>query len=148
MERLMSNVPVYRTGPNPCLAFSARSESIAQQRAAVAKARDWLERRDSPVFCLYGYAGTGKTTLAREIAEMTGRRVAFIAFTGKAALALRSKGCADATTIHRLIYFPVNLPNGGVEFFPKGKLQMDVELFILDECLMVDTELMADPIAH
>ncbi|NET72457.1 MAG: AAA family ATPase [Sphaerospermopsis sp. SIO1G2] len=51
-----------------------------------------------------GYAGTGKTTLANHIAANSGRTVHFAAFTGKAASVLRSKGCDNATTIHKLIY--------------------------------------------
>ena len=68
----------------------------------VALARRW--RRGNQVFRLFGYAGTGKTTLARHIAEGVDGEVAFGAFTGKAASVLRAKGCADAGTIHSMIY--------------------------------------------
>jgi exodeoxyribonuclease V len=54
-----------------------------------------------------GYAGTGKTTLARRIADDVGEGVIFAAFSGKAAAVLESKGCLGATTIHRVIYHPV-----------------------------------------
>ena len=37
------------------------------------------------VFRLFGYAGTGKTTLAKHIAEGVDGKVLFAAFTGKAA---------------------------------------------------------------
>lgn len=53
---------------------------------------------------LAGYAGTGKTSLAAKLVE--GRPSHFCAYTGKAALVLRQKGCADASTIHGLIYKP------------------------------------------
>ena len=56
------------------------------------------------MFRLFGYAGVGKTTLARHIAAEADGFVVFAAFTGKAALVLRSKGCAGASTIHSLIY--------------------------------------------
>ena len=56
------------------------------------------------MFRLFGYAGVGKTTLARHIAEGARGETAFAAFTGKAALVMRSKGCAGASTIHALIY--------------------------------------------
>lgn len=49
---------------------------------------------------------TGKTTVAKAIAERFGQRVAFCAPTGKAALVLRRKGVA-ATTVHSLIYRPI-----------------------------------------
>ncbi|NJM36208.1 MAG: AAA family ATPase, partial [Rhodomicrobium sp.] len=76
------------------------------QDAALKEVDRWLQRRDRQVFRLFGYAGVGKTTLARHIAENAGGDVAFAAFTGKAAHVMRQKGCAGATTIHALIYRP------------------------------------------
>lgn len=58
---------------------------------------------EKPFWYLGGYAGTGKTTLAKE-ATNEATRVGYGAFTGKAASVLRSKGCPGATTIHKLIY--------------------------------------------
>ncbi|MEZ5876400.1 MAG: AAA family ATPase [Tepidamorphaceae bacterium] len=55
---------------------------------------------------VFGYAGTGKTTLARQIAEDASGRVLFAAFTGKAAQVLRARGASNARTIHSLIYRP------------------------------------------
>lgn len=49
---------------------------------------------------------THNTTIARQIAARAGGRVRFAAFTGKAALVMRQKGCAGASTIHSLIYVP------------------------------------------
>src|SRR6476619_5656920 len=70
---------------------------------------DWLKagpgrNGTQQVFRLFGYAGTGKTTLAKHIAEDVDGKVAFAAFTGKAALVMRAKGCDGASTIHSLIY--------------------------------------------
>lgn len=59
---------------------------------------------DQQLFRLFGYAGTGKTTLARHFAEGIEGSVLFGAYTGKAAHVLRSKGCPGAGTIHSLIY--------------------------------------------
>lgn len=62
-------------------------------------------------FILNGYAGTGKTTIAKLLPEMvTGegeKSVIYAAFTGKAALQLRRKGCDNATTLHKLLYSPM-----------------------------------------
>jgi len=77
------------------------------QEKALAAVSDWYRSGEQQVFRLFGYAGTGKTTLARHLAENTGGRVAFAAYTGKAASVLVSKGC-PATTIHSLIYIPYN----------------------------------------
>jgi len=79
--------------------------SAEQERALKAVDR-WFKSGERRPFYLAGYAGTGKTTLARHFAENCGGDVRFAAFTGKAASVLRSKGCPGATTIHKLIYQP------------------------------------------
>jgi exodeoxyribonuclease-5 len=76
-----------------------------QQNVALDAIEDWLARCGDTPFYLAGYAGTGKTTLAREIGQRAGHAV-FAAFTGKAADVMRRKGCANATTIDSLIYIP------------------------------------------
>ena len=58
----------------------------------------WI-KTDQKRYVLAGYAGTGKTTLAKYIADAVGN-VAFCALTGKAANVLREKGCDNANTIH------------------------------------------------
>src|SRR5215468_11863024 len=81
------------------------------QDTALAAVSRWLKARPGEsapqVFRLFGYAGTGKTTLAKHIAEDIDGKVLFAAFTGKAACVMRSKGCRGASTIHRLIYKPL-----------------------------------------
>tara|TARA_R110000772_G_scaffold118018_1_gene223630 strand:+ start:159 stop:1340 length:1182 start_codon:yes stop_codon:yes gene_type:complete len=77
----------------------------SEQNRALQSVSDWLGSSDQQVFRLFGYAGTGKTTLAKHFAEGVGGNVYFAAFTGKAAYVLQQKGC-DATTIHSLIYIP------------------------------------------
>ena len=76
-----------------------------QQVAALSAFRKWFANPSTPVFRMFGWAGTGKTTLARHLAEGA-RHVVFGAFTGKAALVLRKKGCEGASTIHSMIYNP------------------------------------------
>lgn len=74
-----------------------------EQDAALVAVAEWL-RSDQQCFRLFGYAGTGKTTLARHFAEGVEGTVLFGAYTGKAAYVLRSKGCPGASTIHSMIY--------------------------------------------
>lgn len=77
-----------------------------QARAADA-VREWYANiNGQQVFRLFGYAGTGKTTIAKHVAESIAKVVLYAAFTGKAALVMRTRGCADASTIHSLIYHP------------------------------------------
>jgi exodeoxyribonuclease-5 len=79
-------------------------EMTAEQERALDAVGRWLRDRDRPWFYLAGYAGTGKTTLAKHVAELVSGRVEFGAPTGKAAQVLRRKGCDGAATVHRLIY--------------------------------------------
>jgi exodeoxyribonuclease-5 len=116
-----------------------------QQDAALKAVADWLRRGDRPVFRLFGYAGTGKTTLARHIAEGVDGEVAFGAYTGKAALVLRSKGCTDASTIHSMIYRSRESDEGGPQFvLNRQSTAAKADLIIIDECSMVDEELGRD----
>lgn len=78
-----------------------------QQKEALDLARSWIENPGKQqVFYLAGYAGTGKSTLARHLAADVNGRVLFGAYTGKAALVMRNMGCRPATTIHKMIYLP------------------------------------------
>lgn len=79
----------------------------SQQVVAIDKVKQWLRGKDQPCFRLFGYAGVGKTTLARHLAEGEGS-VYFVAYTGKAASVMRAKGCGQAMTIHQLIYMPTD----------------------------------------
>lgn len=77
--------------------------SPEQDRALMA-IKTWMESGTTQVFHLFGYAGTGKTTLAKHIAEGVEGEVLIAAYTGKAAWVLRQKGCDNACTIHSMIY--------------------------------------------
>lgn len=75
------------------------------QSTALDRLGAWLKSHNRQ-FALGGYAGTGKTTLARHIAAMHDGSVFFAATTGKAASVLARTGCPGACTIHALIYRP------------------------------------------
>lgn len=79
-----------------------------QQDAALKAVDHWYknDRHEKQVFYLAGWAGTGKTTLAKHFAEGIEGTVKFATFTGKAAHVMASKGCIGASTIHKLIYRP------------------------------------------
>lgn len=121
-----------------------------QQDAALTAVSDWLKSRPGTrgtpqVFRLFGYAGTGKTTLARHLADSVDGRVSYAAFTGKAALVMRAKGCGGASTIHSLIY---KARESGEET-PSFELWDEAPaskaaLIVIDECSMVDAELGRD----
>ncbi len=126
------------------------TEFSPQQDSALHAVDEWLNSRPGSngvpgVFRLFGYAGTGKTTLARHIADGIDGDVKFAAFTGKAASVMRGKGCHDASTIHSLIY---RTRESGDEI-PSFDLWDEApaskaDLIIIDECSMVDAELGRD----
>lgn len=128
--------------------------SSEQDDALVAVSR-WLKQGYPQVFRLFGYAGTGKTTLARHLADDVDGDVLFAAFTGKAAMVLRSRGAKKASTIHSLIYRPRG--EELVEDEDTGKSNMtplftlnrqspvaNAALIVIDECSMVDEDLGRD----
>jgi exodeoxyribonuclease-5 len=86
----------------------SQSQSEALERVRAWLADPWRPgaSREPGVFRLFGYAGTGKSTLARAASEGADGSVRYATFTGKAALVLQRAGCPTATTIHRLIYVP------------------------------------------
>lgn len=116
-----------------------------QQDKAMKAVAKWLkDPAGKQTFYLAGYAGTGKTTLARHLAEDIGT-VCFAAFTGKAALVLRTKGCEGASTIHGLIYKleDPNSPNPRFVKNPDSAIAF-ADLVIIDEVSMVGEDLGAD----
>jgi exodeoxyribonuclease-5 len=126
-----------------------------QQDDALKAVARWLKAGRPQVFRLFGYAGTGKTTLARYFAEHVDGHVQFAAFTGKAAQVLRSKGAVNARTIHSLIYRPrgeeaaTDEATGKTSISPTFSLNRQspitrAKLVIVDECSMVDEELGRD----
>jgi exodeoxyribonuclease-5 len=74
------------------------------QERALSAVSSWMQKPDSPIFRLFGYAGTGKSTIARHIRDGVEGRVCAAAYTGKAALVMQRNGFPDACTIHSLIY--------------------------------------------
>lgn len=117
-----------------------------QQSDALKKARQWLKHPNrQQVFRIFGYAGTGKTTLAKEIAANIGGSVHFGTFTGKASLVLRKKGCIGATTIHSMIYKVEDGLDGKPVFtWNQDSNVRHAALIIVDEVSMVDDELGSD----
>lgn len=102
-----------------------------EQQAAV----DALASCRKDVQTLGGYAGVGKTSIIRTLVNrLKGFRVC--AFTGKAAQVLRRKG-VDASTIHSLIYHPVQVEDNEVRFELVTPWEFEPRGIIVDEASMV-----------
>lgn len=145
----------------------------AEQSEATELVADWLYNDLGPTFYLAGHAGTGKTTLARHLADKLNGKALFAAYTGKAAYVMRTKGM-KASTLHSLIYTPTKEKFAEIERLqalvkteleaielaqarkdlktllqPKFTLRENsplehADLLIIDECSMVDQTMAAD----
>ena len=104
-----------------------------------------------PYTTIVGYAGTGKTTLVKFIVDelkLNDSLVAYIAYTGKAALVLRNKGCSNAMTAHRLLYKSEELPDGTFLHTPKKRLDGNYSLIVCDEASMLPQEMIDLLLSH
>lgn len=116
----------------------------AQQDRAMVTFTRWFKARMrgetvSQIFRLFGYAGSGKTTLARRLAADLGVTVCYAAYTGKAALMMEKNGCEGACTLHSLLYKARMLPNGGVRFVINHNSPLSkAGLLVVDEGSMID----------
>lgn len=124
-----------------------------QQAAALDAVTAWhreaIARTGQQVFRVFGYAGTGKTTLARSFAQKIKGDTVYAAFTGKAALAMQRSGCRDASTIHSLIYQVEQDSAGTVRFrFDPDGPASKAALIVIDECSMVDEDMGRDLLAY
>src|SRR5438094_3851163 len=85
------------------------------QEEAISRILNWLngDCRAVPEFRLGGYAGTGKTTVLKELRKdiKDHHHSVVCAFTGKAVHVLQRKGIL-ASTIHSLIYRVIDNGDG------------------------------------
>lgn len=127
-----------------------------EQRKGLDLVKDWFFSRtyQKPRFILTGVAGSGKSSILQMITEELGLSpfdVAFVAYTGKASLVLNEKGL-PATTIHRLIYIPYEIPDPDdpdkmIIKFMKRKYDdfpENIKLICVDEASMVPEEMSDD----
>lgn len=121
-----------------------------QQEVGIQKVNKWMNghksKEETPlVFRLFGFAGTGKTTIARHLAASVKGRVCYAAYTGKAALMMQRSGCDGASTIHSLLYTAKTNPDGSMVFVRNRQSDIvGASLIVIDECSMVDDKIGAD----
>lgn len=130
-----------------------------QQEFIKNKAINWWNNSSKLVFQYTGGPGTGKTYLLKHILQniqVPYDRIAPMAYTGQAAVVMRSYGLQNAKTIHSWLYEPVeeyelnpdgtykldpyfNKPIPKLKFVPRD---LDgIDLFIIDEGSMVPIEM-------
>ena len=108
-------------------------------------------KNKEPYTVISGWAGTGKSTLVTFIIDALGidrDEVAYVAYTGKAANVLKTKGCPNATTIHKLLYYSTKDKDGKFHFKKRPHLDAPYKLIICDEVSMVSKSLWEDMLSH
>jgi len=99
------------------------------------------------VLVINGYAGTGKTTLIKAVADQVGD-ILVLAPTGKAALRVRDVAFCRTSTIHRWLYVAdEDESTGDIYFRPKSLLEIEHPNFhslIIDEASMINKEVWQD----
>lgn len=120
-----------------------------QEEGLAAAVRRFHDRE--PYTVISGYAGSGKSTLIKFIIAALGvedDKVAYVAFTGKAANVLKQKGCPNATTAHKLLYKARPLPDGSYIFIAREELEAPYEVIIVDEVSMLPAQMWELLLSH
>lgn len=104
-----------------------------------------------PYTVIAGYAGTGKSTLVSHIVDALNiypGEVCYVAFTGKASLVLREKGCGNSMTAHKLLYHSKEKPDGTFEHKPRKYLEFGYKLIVVDEVSMIPIDMWELLLSH
>lgn len=104
-----------------------------------------------PYTVISGYAGTGKSTLVNFIVSalnINENDVAYIAYTGKASQVLKSKGCKNAVTAHKLLYYANKNKEGEFIFRPRERLEHPYKLIVIDEVSMLPEKMWYQLLSH
>ena len=145
------------------------------QEKVVQEALKFLRDDSRQVFEFSGKAGTGKSVVLHEIIKRSGLmdcQIACMAFTGAAAIVMRTRGFTQARSIHSWLYQLVKVPKKTIpqdesdpfnkfnlelnkpefeyKFLPieVGKLNPSIQLFIIDEGYMVPDFMKRDILKH
>lgn len=137
--------------PGPSISGVTLTE---EQDDALRDILDWT-RSGLPEFSLGGYAGTGKTTMLREVVERLSERgtVKVLAPTGKAAQVLRRKG-VEAETVHSFLYNFRGISRDEhtgrdlLNFEAKRGLDERPSWIVVDEASMVNAHMARDARQH
>ena len=128
------------------------------QATALTTIGKWLKDQNEPYLTLGGYAGTGKTTLMAMLRQVLHinrpeMKVAFAAYTGKAALVLKKRlkeakilqTKDSVSTLHSLMYNRKERKDGGVYWEKRDEIKCD--LLIIDEASMVSEDIWQDALS-
>lgn len=109
-------------------------------------------RNKEPYTVISGYAGAGKSTLIKFIITALNLNleddVAYISYTGKASEVLRSKGCPNAMTAHKLLYNAKQMPDGRYVYTPRLTLEKKYKIIVVDEVSMLPIDMWEKLLSH
>lgn len=151
-EEVVDNEPVVKQGKSIFESRATPLEYTSKQTKALADIQDLIDANKQGYYLLAGYAGTGKTTIAENIAvyaQSHGRPVFVLAPTNKATKVLGDKFknagvTPEISTIHRAIYGEPDPETG--DWIPKANLKNAV--IVVDESSMIEKSVMADLIEN
>lgn len=110
-----------------------------EQKKALDEIDEWYYGGSTSFYALTGPAGTGKTTILKEIVwRYPGAACA--AMTGKAALRMSQCTMQPATTLHKILYYP---PRGGSSRFTVMR-DPPASFVIIDESSMMSPSVFVD----
>ena len=135
-------------------------ELTAEQNSIIQEALYWFMNSSEQIFEISGCAGTGKSVVLGEIVRRLNLRsdqYIAAAYTGAAAIVMRTKGFRDARSLHSVFYkcIPIgkydfidfddeinttfNTPKRRFKFVPLdvGDLDSRIRLIVIDEAFMV-----------
>lgn len=128
------------------------------QKKVSDAAVDWYWNSSSTLFQFDGKAGTGKSVVLNDIINrlnLNPENVLPMAYTGQAAIVMRTKGMMNACTCHSGLFEPIetpvidkmtgkvvmdeqfNVPMTTLKFVPKSFFDSSIKLFVIDEAWMV-----------
>ena len=143
IDRALQARPTGARRPKPTHPTDEQARAI---KALVA----WYRDPRRKVFRLFGFAGTGKSTVAEwAIAALRAssfcRKVVTCTPTNLAAEVLRGKGISSAMTCHRALYVPNEEEGGDVSFtLAEDGPAAEADLVVIDEGAMVGTTMGRD----
>lgn len=137
----------HRAIVNACQWYKSRKGRRFSPSREISMGGDTYDRNQ--IFIIYGWAGTGKTSVVPFIFDEIGvspSRIAYMTYTGKAALVLSRKIGTPVGTIHSQIYKLIENPvTKEKEVILRHDSPIrDMKLIILDEVSMVNKKIMTD----
>ncbi len=125
-----------------------RSSKLSDMVPSVELSKEQIEALDSAfdefLFILTGAAGSGKTTIMKELidrAENAGLKTVVAAPTGRAASRIEEVSGVPASTIHRLLEYEYD-EDDSILYFNKNEADpLDADVIFIDEASMIDAQL-------